>query len=152
MLQICATISLPIEKKPMFPINDHTDILIEILQRLDGRTLALAACVCQKWCSIVSDDSLWEHLCFQQLTPHLIRIRPVVLALGGYKRLYIACVRPVMSRLKRKRISNGNESDLVRRVWNRHEVELSLSLFCVQYYERLFGGESPAKSLKFLLV
>ncbi|KAI3703964.1 hypothetical protein L1987_74164 [Smallanthus sonchifolius] len=124
----------------MFPINDHVDLLIEVLQRLDARSLGAAACVCRQWCSIVRNDSLWEHLCFRQLSPPpSVGTRSVVLALGGYRRLYMVCVRPVVSRLK----AGG--------VWNQREMELSLSLFCVEYYERLLGGgESPAKSLRFL--
>lgn len=143
------------KKKHKFPINDHNDILIEILQRLDGRALSSAACVCRQWCSIVRSDSLWEHLCFRQLSPPpSVGVRSVVLALGGYRRLYMVCVRPVvMSGLKKRRV-NDCEPEVVRRVWNRHEVELSLSLFCVEYYERLLVGggvgESTPKSLKFL--
>nr|GEX14696.1 hypothetical protein [Tanacetum cinerariifolium] len=140
-----------------FSINDNNDLLIEVLKRLDGRSLSTAACVCKQWCSIVRNDSLWEHLCFRNVSPPPIGVRPVVSALGGYKRLYMVCVRPVLSRLKRRRV--GNESEVVRRVWNQHEVELSLSLFCVEYYERLLvsgGGDgAPAavpSSLKFLCV
>ncbi|KAL7582874.1 F-box protein SNE [Lactuca sativa] len=143
-------------QKQCFPINDHVDLLIEVLQRLDGRSLGAAACVCRQWCSIVRNDSLWENLCFRHVSPPSVGVRSVVLALGGYRRMYMVCVRPVASRLKRRRFFSG-ESEVVRRVWNRHEVELSLSLFCVEYYERLLGGgggvvsgESPAKSLKFL--
>ncbi|XP_071689038.1 F-box protein SNE-like [Rutidosis leptorrhynchoides] len=144
-----------------FCINDHVDLLIEILKRLDGRSLGAAACVCKQWCSITRNDSLWEHLCFRHVSPAPVGVRPVVSALGGYRRLYMVCVRPVLSRLKRRRV--GNESEVVRRVWNQHEVELSLSLFCVEYYERLLvgggvggggrvAGDSPAvtSSLKFL--
>lgn len=139
-----------------FNINDNLDILIEVLKRLDGRSLASASCVCKQWCSISRDESLWEHLCFRHVSPPPIGVRPVVSALGGYRRLYMVCVRPVLSRLKRRRVSSG-ESEVVRRVWNQHEVELSLTLFCVEYYERLLvgggggGRDSPAvSSLKFL--
>lgn len=45
----------------------------------------------------------------------------------------MVCLRPVLSRLGR------------RRVWTRHEVELALSLFCVDYYERLMVGGSAGK-------
>ncbi|KAF5778372.1 putative F-box domain-containing protein [Helianthus annuus] len=138
-----------------FSINDHHDLLIEVLKRLDGRSLGAAACVCRQWCAIARNDSLWEHLCFRHVSPPPVGVRPVVSALGGYRRLYMVCVRPVLSRLKRRRL--GGESEVVRRVWNQHEVELSLSLFCVEYYERLLvgggrvAGDSPASSsLKFL--
>ncbi|KAF3443268.1 hypothetical protein FNV43_RR12950 [Rhamnella rubrinervis] len=138
------------EKRPKFCINDHLDILIEILKRLDGPSLGSAACVCRLWCAITRNDSLWEHLCFRHVSsPPPSSVRPVVVALGGYKRLYMVCVRPVLSRL--------GDPDLVRRVWTRDEVQLSLSLFCVDYYERLGGGsgrlgsgDASASSLMFL--
>nr|XP_043626674.1 F-box protein SNE-like [Erigeron canadensis] len=142
-----------------FFINDNIDILIEILTRLDGRSLSTAACVCKQWCLITRNDSIWEHLCFRNVSPPPIGVRPIVSALGGFKRLYMVCVRPVLSRLKCRKIIVG-ESEVVRRVWNQHEVELSLSLFCVEYYERLLvnggGGRvvgdssASSSSLKFL--
>ncbi|KAK9284627.1 hypothetical protein L1049_024399 [Liquidambar formosana] len=137
------------EKKAKFCINDHIDILVEILKRLDGPSLGVAACVCRLWCSVTRNDSLWEHLCFRHVSsPPPSSVRPVVVALGGYRRLYMVCVRPVLSRLR----LGGGDSDLVRRVWTRDEVQLSLSLFCVDYYERLDGrlGEASASSLMFL--
>lgn len=64
----------------------------------------------------------------------------MVVALGGYRRLYTVCVKPVLSRLGKMKVG-GAAAELERRVWTRHEVELSLSLFCVDYYERvLLGG------------
>lgn len=137
-------------KRPKFCINDHVDILIEILKRLDGRSLGVAACVCRLWSSIARNDSLWEDLCFRQVSPPPSGVRPVVVALGGYKKLYMVCVRPVLSRLGGG-LRRG-DSDRVRRVWTRNEVQLSLSLFCVDYYERLgrLGGDASASSLMFL--
>ncbi|KAF5770981.1 putative F-box domain-containing protein [Helianthus annuus] len=141
MLHTHANVREPMRKKHKSPhtITDHVDILTEVLQRLDGRSLSVAACVCRQWCSIVRNDSLWEHLCFRKLS---VGSRSVVMALGGYRRLYMVCVRPLVSRLKE------------RRVWDRNEMELTLSLFCVEYYERLLGGgvavAGGAKSLKFL--
>ncbi|XP_058744984.1 F-box protein SNE [Vicia villosa] len=137
-------------KRPKFFINDNTDILREILKRLDGPSLGVASCVCRLWCNLTTkDDSIWEHLCFRHVsTPPPATIRPVVVALGGYKRLYMICVRPVLSRL--------GESERVRkRVWTRHEVQLSLSLFCVDSYERLAAGgmiasDASPSSLMFL--
>ncbi|XP_052178715.1 F-box protein SNE [Diospyros lotus] len=149
-----------VEKRPRFCINDHMDILIEILQRLDGRSLGAAACVCRLWRSIARNDWLWEHLCFRHVSPPpAAGVRPVVAALGGYRRLYMVCVRPVLSRLsgvKRLRLGPGAGGEVApRRAWSRHEVELSLSLFCIDYYERLGGGggrlgDASASSLMFL--
>lgn len=140
------------EKRPKFFINDNIDILREILKRLDGPSLGVAACVCRLWCALTrNDDSLWEHLCFRHVSsPPPPSVRPVIVALGGYKRLYMVCVRPVLSRL--------GDSDRVRkRVWTRHAVQLSLSLFCIDSYERLglsgsgrLGGDASASSLMFL--
>ncbi|CAI9783642.1 unnamed protein product [Fraxinus pennsylvanica] len=112
-----------------FCINDNVDVLIEVLKRLDDRSLGVAACVCKTWCSLTRNDSFWEHMCFRQLSPPPEGVRAVVVALGGYRRLYICCVKPV------------REVREFNRVWTRHEMELSLSLFCVDYYERvLLGG------------
>ncbi|KAJ0054316.1 hypothetical protein Pint_01854 [Pistacia integerrima] len=122
------------QKKPKFFINDHIDILIEILKRLDGRSLCIAACVCRLWCTIARNDLLWEELCFRHMSsPPPSSVRPVVVALGGYKRLYMVCLRPVLSRLAEQR----RQRRVKRVVWTRDEVQLSLSLFCVDYYERL---------------
>ncbi|XP_044491353.1 F-box protein SNE-like [Mangifera indica] len=123
-----------LQKRPEFFINDHTDILIEILKRLDGRSLCVAACVCQLWCNIARNDSLWEEICFRNVSsPPPSRMRPVVVALGGYKRLYMVCLRSVLSRLAEQR----RQRRAKRVVWSGDEVQLSLSLFCVDYYERL---------------
>ncbi|XP_028798703.1 F-box protein SNE [Neltuma alba] len=132
-------------KRPKFSINDDVDILREILKRLDGPSLGVAACVCRLWCSLTrNDDSLWEHLCFRHVSsPPPSSVRPVVVALGGYKRLYMVCVRPVLSRL-------GNSDRVRRRIWTRHAVQLSLSLFCIDSYERRLSGDASASSLMFL--
>ncbi|KZV46361.1 F-box protein SNE-like [Dorcoceras hygrometricum] len=141
-----------VEKRARFCINDNMDVLIEILKRLDDRSLGVAACVCRLWCGLARNDSLWMHLCFRHLAPPPEGVRTVVAALGGYRRLYMVCVKPVL-RVR----GGGGELDAE---WSRHEVELSLSLFCVDYYERFLlgggrmGGDSAAtaasSSLMFL--
>ncbi|XP_038990968.1 F-box protein SNE-like [Hibiscus syriacus] len=122
------------KKRPVFFINDHQDIVVEILKRLDGRSLGVTACVCILWCSVGRNDSLWEHLFFRHVSPPPSSVRSVIAALGGYKRLYMVC--------------DG--------------FQLSLSLFCVDCYERLGGVdginsnggkvamESSSSSLMFL--
>ncbi|GMH07142.1 hypothetical protein Nepgr_008982 [Nepenthes gracilis] len=148
-------------KKPKFCINDHRDLLVEIMKRLDARSLGVAACVCRLWCSITRNDALWEHLCFRHALSPPSGVRTVVVALGGYKRLYMVCVEPVLSRLGTVKIgldgdSGGGgtdgDSEVVRRVWRRYGTQLSLSLFSVDYYERLGArpDDSSASSLTFL--
>ncbi|KAG6570941.1 F-box protein SNE, partial [Cucurbita argyrosperma subsp. sororia] len=143
----------PNEKRRKFLINDNLDILIEILKRLDGPSLGIATCVCRLWCTIARSESVWEQVCFRHvISPLPASVKSVVVALGGYKRLYMVSIRPVLSRL--------GYSDLMRRVWTQNEVQLSLSLFCVDYYERLTGngrlggggggGDASALSLMFL--
>ncbi|KAK9091886.1 hypothetical protein Syun_026797 [Stephania yunnanensis] len=128
----------------LFCINDHQDLLIEILTRLDDRTLAVASTVCRLWCELTRQDSFWEALCFRHVSPP--RVRPVVAAMGGFRRLYRVCVGPALARL-----------DRVDSVWTREELEtqlhrLSLSLFSVYYYERLGARreDGAAASLMFL--
>lgn len=135
-------------KKYKFCINDNMDVVIEILKRLDYKSLGVAACVCRLWCALTRNDALWEHLCFRHLSPPPEGVRTVVVALGGYRRLYTMCVKPVLAR-------RGE-----RRLWTRHEVELSLSLFCVDYYERVFlcagggrmGGDAAAAPSSLMLL
>ncbi|KAK7277023.1 hypothetical protein RIF29_18172 [Crotalaria pallida] len=133
-----------------FMINDNIDILMEILKRLDGASLGVAACVCRLWCTLThhNNHSLWEHLCFRHVsTPPPPSVRAVVAALGGYKRLYMVCMRPLLSRLgDSERVKRRQQ----QRVWSRQdEVQLSLSLFCIHTYERT-TNDTSSSSLMFL--
>ncbi|XP_058081859.1 F-box protein SNE [Magnolia sinica] len=124
----------------IFMINDHEDILVEVLKRLDPRSLAISACVCRLWRTISLHDSLWENLILSRhLSLHPPSLRPVVRALGGYRQLFTVCFRPFLDRLSRTRSG--------RSAWTRDEVRLSLSLFSIDCYERLGGAPS---SLRFL--
>ncbi|XP_043692180.1 F-box protein SNE [Telopea speciosissima] len=129
-----------------FCINDHRDILVEILKRLDGRSLGVAACVCRLWNSFTRHDWLWENICFRYVSPPPYDVRPVVLALGGYRRLYMVCLRPLLTRLSssssRLSLGGGGGGGGDGRVWTRDEVQLSLSLFSIDYYERLVLGST----------
>ncbi|XP_010547206.1 PREDICTED: F-box protein SNE [Tarenaya hassleriana] len=123
-----------------FSINDHVDILVEILRRLDGPTLCSAACVCRLWSSVVSrDDSIWEDLCLRHVSPPPSpSLRSIVSSLGGFRRLYF-----LLTRLR-------NPSP---RAAASHRLQLSLSLFSVDSYERLsvagggaWLGDAPSPS------
>lgn len=131
-----------VNQVPKFSINDHHDVLVEILRRLDGPSLCSAACVCRLWSAVARNDSIWEELCFRQVSPRpSLSLRSVVSALGGYRCLYFLCIRPVLARLPKLR-------------WTRDQLQLSLSLYCVHYYERLYVGawlgDAPPSSLLFL--
>ncbi|KAB2073619.1 hypothetical protein ES319_A07G095600v1 [Gossypium barbadense] len=122
------------KKRTKFFINDHEDIVIEILKRLDSCSLGVAACVCRLWCSIARNDSLWEHIYFCHVSSPPSGSHPVIVALGGYRHLYMA----VLSQLGRA--STIVTTAAVAAPWTNDEFQLSLSLFYVDCYERLNGG------------
>ncbi|XP_072994568.1 F-box protein SNE [Typha latifolia] len=130
-----------------FSINDNVDLLVEILSRLDGRSLGVAACVCRLWTTVCRRDTVWEALCDRHVAGGAggPGTRSVVAALGGYRRLYRLCVGPALDRLGRSGWT-GTEAD---RAHVSLSLSLSLSLFSIDCYERLGGRERPA-SLLFL--
>ncbi|XP_062209148.1 F-box protein SNE-like [Phragmites australis] len=143
-----------------YNINDNADLLAEILARLDGRSLAAAACVCRLWAAVARRDAVWEALCLRHVGPAPDPAPPagpatrtVVAALGGYRRLYRFCLGPALERL-------GRAGALVQAQARAHHLSLSLSLslFSIDCYERLGGAggggagrqPQPPSSLLFL--
>ncbi|KAF3331033.1 F-box protein SNE-like protein [Carex littledalei] len=130
-----------------YNLNDNVDILAEILTRLDGRSLGVAACVCRLWSTVCNRDTVWEALCDR----HVVGgagdpgTRSVVAALGGYRRLYRLCLGPALDRLT----CSGDPADPDKQGWAHLSLSLSLSLFSIDCYERLEGRQRPA-SLLFL--
>ncbi|XP_077211044.1 F-box family protein [Tasmannia lanceolata] len=119
-----------------FSINDHRDILIEILTRLDVQSLATASSVCRLWNGICRQEFFWENICRRQVSPAASR---VVAAMGGYRRFYAVCVKPVLARLQLGGWSSREEV-----------IQLSISLFSVDFYERLGTRLGDGSSLMFL--
>lgn len=120
-----------------YNINDNADILAEILSRLDGRSLAAAACVCRLWAAVARRDAVWEALCLRHVGPAPPAAagpatRAVVAALGGYRRLYRLCLGPALDRLAQAQAQAARAHHL--------SLSLSLSLFSIDCYERLGGG------------
>ncbi|CAD6210021.1 unnamed protein product [Miscanthus lutarioriparius] len=121
-----------------YNINDNADILAEILSRLDGRSLAAAACVCRLWAAVARRDAVWEALCLRHVGPPAPpaaagpATRAVVAALGGYRRLYRLCLGPALDRLAQAQAQAARAHHL--------SLSLSLSLFSIDCYERLGGG------------
>ena len=69
-----------------------TDLLYDILQRLDGATLARAACACADFSSISKDEALWENVC-RSLWPSTNRedVRSLISSIGGFRKFYADC-------------------------------------------------------------
>ncbi|XP_072973830.1 F-box protein SNE-like [Typha angustifolia] len=142
------------DKAQGYNISDNVDILAEIMSRLDGRSLGVAACVCRVWYAVCNRDSVWEALCDRHVSGGAAgpRTRSVVRALGGYRRLYRLCVGPVLDRLTGSTGPDrwtGARADSVE-VRGNVSLSLSLSLFSIDCYERLSGGRQRPASLLFL--
>ncbi|CAN6465982.1 unnamed protein product [Victoria cruziana] len=139
-------------REPECPIalGDHYDVLEEVLKHLDARSLCVAACVCRQWRLICTHDSTWENLC-NRLAPAAAtvsaltttRIRSVVVAMGGFRRLYLVGIRPLFERLRPLPQHRPGAAK-----WTREQEQLSLSLFSIDCYERLGteSGESSSSS------
>lgn len=127
-----------------YNINDNADILAEILARLDGRSLAAAACVCRLWAAVARRDAVWEALCLRHVGPAPPAAaagpatRAVVAALGGYRRLYRLCLGPALDRLAQA------QAQVQAARAHRLSLSLSLSLFSIDCYERLGSGGGPS--------
>ncbi|XP_076936653.1 putative F-box protein At5g04010 [Bidens hawaiensis] len=66
--------------------NIPWEVLVLVANNLDPKTLAIASCVSKPWCSIMTLDHLWEHLCTKHF-PSLTHLRSAVPTLA-YHRLY----------------------------------------------------------------
>ncbi|CAL9750865.1 unnamed protein product [Musa acuminata subsp. burmannicoides] len=127
-------------RRTAFSINDNVDLLAEILGRLDGRSLAVAGCVCRLWSAVGCRDSVWEDVCHRHAAGGSGATRSVVAALGGYRRLYRLCIGPALDRLAG---SDGAHLSL--------SLSLSLSLFSIDCYERLGGRQQQQQQSASLL-
>ncbi|KAI3834243.1 hypothetical protein MKX03_030050 [Papaver bracteatum] len=125
-------------------LND--DLAFEVLKHFDAKTLATAACVNKKWSKMAEDERLWEFIC----TRHWANIgcgnrqlRSVVLALGGFRRLHSLYIWPLLKRSLSSSIASSSSVLPSRTVvkpkpnWGRDEVNLSLSLLSIRYFEMM---------------
>ncbi|XP_034196828.1 probable F-box protein At2g36090 isoform X2 [Prunus dulcis] len=69
-----------------------TDLFYDILRRLDGPTLASAACACAAFCSISKEERLWEDVC-SSMWPSTNRedVKSLILSIGGFRKFYADC-------------------------------------------------------------
>ncbi|KAL6511584.1 hypothetical protein OROGR_021181 [Orobanche gracilis] len=73
------------------------NLLYEVLRHVDdGRTLAKAACVSRQWGRTAHDERLWEQICTMHYQRSPMQLRAVVLALGGFRRLYSSHLWPLL--------------------------------------------------------
>jgi len=112
-------------------LHYNEDILVEVLKHLDAKSLAMAGCVNKKWKRAVETESLWEGVCRKQwpAAGESQNMRSVVIALGGYRRFFLLCLRPLLYRSLPIRSSSSCNHDGL--------IPFSLSLFSMDCYERL---------------
>ncbi|KAK7277650.1 hypothetical protein RJT34_22665 [Clitoria ternatea] len=69
-----------------------SDLFYDILRRLDGPTLASAACACASFCSISKEESLWENVC-SSVWPSTNRedVKILISSIGGFRKFYADC-------------------------------------------------------------
>lgn len=70
----------------------NSDIFYDILRRLDGPTLASAACTCAAFCSISKEESLWENVC-SSVWPSTNRedVKSLISSIGGFRKFFADC-------------------------------------------------------------
>jgi len=126
------------------------DVLFEVLKHLDSKSLAIAACVSRRWKRAAEEEALWEGICAKHWPEEVLyasqsgQLRSVVLALGGFRRLYVYCLRPLLDPLHHV-LDQPNKKE-----WSKDQVHLSLSLFSIDCYERLGRRSNCPTSLRFL--
>lgn len=127
------------------------NLLTEVLKHVDdGRTLASAACVSKQWKRTAHDDRLWELICTKHYNRTPLQLRTVVLALGGFRRLYSSYLWPLLKPSSSSSSSPPTVSawpclqpapaavpTRSKARWGKDEVNLSLSLLSIKYFEKM---------------
>lgn len=132
-------------------VNLDENLLYEVLKHVDARTLAAAGCVSKLWHRTAQDERLWELICTRQWAnigcPN--QLRSVVLALGGFRRLYSQFLfhlsKPQSSGSSSpSSASSSSWAPFAPMIgskpptrWGKDEVHLSLSLLSIRYYEKM---------------
>ncbi|OIT37627.1 PREDICTED: F-box protein GID2 [Nicotiana attenuata] len=130
------------------------NLLYEVLKHVDGRTLATAACVSKQWNQTALDERLWELICTKHNRNQQQQLRAVVLALGGFRRLYSLYLWPLSKPSPSPSSSSSTPPTstwpclpppptrplkyaATNTRWGKDEVNLSLSLLSIRYYEKM---------------
>ncbi|XAR58533.1 hypothetical protein NMG60_11013964 [Bertholletia excelsa] len=69
-----------------------SDLFYDILRRLDGATLASAACTCAALHSISKEERLWENVCASTWPSTKSEdVKSLIAVVGGFKKFYADC-------------------------------------------------------------
>ncbi|KAH9323817.1 hypothetical protein KI387_018456, partial [Taxus chinensis] len=144
-------------------VTNNVDILNEIFRHLNATSLGKAACVSKKWKQATQEEALWEAICTRNWpatasasaaapAPAAGQLKSVVVALGGFKRLYVNCLHPLLSRNNNSNaLCKQASKSVARQKWSKDEVYLSLSLFSIDCYERIAPQSSSSSHTRSLL-
>ncbi|KAL1546916.1 F-box protein GID2 [Salvia divinorum] len=132
------------------------NLLYEVLRRVDdGPTLAKAASVSRQWRQTAHDERIWELICTRHYHRSPTQLRAVVSALGGFRRLYSSHLWPLLKPASSSSSPApppaassswpglppapapppGPARSKAR--WGKDEVNLSLSLLSIKYFEKM---------------
>ncbi|KAL7603262.1 F-box protein GID2 [Lactuca sativa] len=142
------------------------NLLYEVLKHVDARTLGAAGCVNKQWHRTAQDERLWELICtkhWANIGCGNNQLRSVVLALGGFRRLHSHYLWP-LSKPSTSAATSSSSSTVAAAAsssawpclppprtivpskptttaaktrWGKDEVQLSLSLLSIRYYEKM---------------
>ncbi|PRQ27774.1 putative F-box domain-containing protein [Rosa chinensis] len=141
--------------------NLDDNLIFEVFKHVDARTLGMASCVSKQWHKTAQDERLWELIC----TRHWANIgcgnqqlRSVVLALGGFRRLHSLYIwpltKPSPSSLSSLSSSSSSWAAPLKPMvaakpharWGKDEVNLSLSLLSIRFYEKMnYSNRGPGR-------
>ncbi|XP_009354147.2 F-box protein GID2-like [Pyrus x bretschneideri] len=141
--------------------NLDDNLIFEVFKHVDARTLGMASCVSKQWHKTAEDERLWELIC----TRHWAntgcsseQLRSVVLALGGFRRLHAHYIWRLSKASSSSSSSVPSFSSAASSSdspwaaapvkpmlnpkppsarWGKDEVNLSLSLFSIRFYEKM---------------
>uniref|UniRef100_A0A7C9ERG2 F-box domain-containing protein n=1 Tax=Opuntia streptacantha TaxID=393608 RepID=A0A7C9ERG2_OPUST len=127
-----ADIRMPVQVESACPLS--SDIFYDILRRLDGATLASAACVCASFSTISREERIWEDVCYS-LWPSTNRddVRNLIRSMGGFRKFYADCYPLIVNK------------DFILHPWDSY-LEYPLEWPEADYYEEFEEYESISPS------
>nr|DAD21233.1 TPA_asm: hypothetical protein HUJ06_022696 [Nelumbo nucifera] len=124
------------------------DLLFEVLKHLDAGSLAIASSVNKQWHWTAHDERLWELVC----TRHWMNIN---YAINSFRGLHSHCLWPLLklppslslfswatsSSLSTSSLSSSFLAPVIPSKtpvhWGKDEIQLSLSLLSIRYFEKM---------------